>query len=294
MEFRLIEGPGADMPATTAAVESPLPGAAELLRRHLLPFVLSLVGLTSLLLLNQITKQIPLQSHGTPGAEAVEIFWLSIPFMLAMTVPMAVLIAVMWVFVGLPAGREITSKIVPWFVCVLVAAAVVGALLFVWSGEVLPRSNHRLRQLLVKVEGHGGPVEDTFRSEREMTVGELSAGIQALQHADSIGERRAATYQVQLQKIYAIAGSCFVYAWFAAPVGLLFRRSGWGAVAGMSIAIFAVSYVGMILGEDMGDRMLVSPFTAMWTVNLALLICGAAALSWILLEARRTPNPHRE
>src|SRR5881409_3943284 len=79
---------------------------------------------------------------------------------------------------------------------------------------------------------------------------------------------RAATYEVEIQKKYAIATACLVFALVGVPVALRFQRGGVGLVIGVSVAVFAVYYVGLIVGEDLGDQLIVSPFLAMWTPNL--------------------------
>jgi len=44
-----------------------------------------------------------------------------------------------------------------------------------------------------------------------------------------------------------------------------------GLVIGTSLAVFSVYYVGLIGGEELGDRLIVPPFFAMWTPNLIFL-----------------------
>src|SRR2546430_14743548 len=75
---------------------------------------------------------------------------------------------------------------------------------------------------------------------------------------------RAATYEVEIQKKYAIAAACLVFALVGVPVALRFQRGGVGLVIGMSVGVFTVYYVGLIAGEELGDRLLVSPFPALW------------------------------
>jgi len=65
-----------------------------------------------------------------------------------------------------------------------------------------------------------------------------------------------------------------------APLALRFPRGGVGMVIGVSLGIFAVSYVGLIGGEALADKGLMSPFWAMWTANIILFAIG------VLLMAR--------
>src|SRR5438105_12947560 len=81
-----------------------------LLRQHCAPLGFALAALTSLMLLNQIAKQFgSLVGKGLPWGVIVEVFVLSIPFIVATTLPMAVLVAVLYVFTHLAADNEITA-----------------------------------------------------------------------------------------------------------------------------------------------------------------------------------------
>ena len=130
-----------------------------LLRQHVAPLGFALATLTSLMLLNQIAKQFgSLVGKGLPWSVILEVFVLSIPFIVAVTLPMAVLVAVLHVFTHLAGDNEITAMqasgvsvgrvITP----VLGGAAVVALLSFLWNDQVLPRSNHRLRTLQVDIQ----------------------------------------------------------------------------------------------------------------------------------------------
>jgi len=86
---------------------------------------------------------------------------------------------------------------------------------------------------------------------------------------------RAAMYEVEIQKKYALAAACVVFALLGFPVAIRFPRGGIGLVIGMSVVVFAIYYVGLIGGEQAGDRMTLSPFWSMWAANV---VCGVAGL----------------
>jgi len=102
-------------------------------------------------------------------------------------------------------------------------------------------------------------------------------------------QQREAMYQVEIQKKYAIAAACLIFALVGAPVALRFQRGGVGLVIGMSVAVFTVYYVGLIGGEELGNRLIVSPFFAMWTPNV---IFGAAGLAGLWLIRKPGNAPH--
>jgi lipopolysaccharide export system permease protein len=106
------------------------------------------------------------------------------------------------------------------------------------------------------------------------------------QRVDS-ARRRAAIYLVEINKKLAIAFACFVFALIGVPLALRFPRGGAGLVIGTSVIVFAIYYVGLIGGEDLGDRLIVSPFLAMWAPNLLFGVVGTAGL-WATRRASPT------
>src|SRR5437667_3739488 len=100
--------------------------------------------------------------------------------------------------------------------------------------------------------------------------------------------QRAAGYEVEIHKKCAIAAACIIFALVGAPVGLRFQRGGVGLVIGVSLAVFTVYYIGLIGGEELGDRLLVSPFFAMWTPNLLFAVLGLVGL-WRVRKPGSSP-----
>jgi lipopolysaccharide export system permease protein len=458
-----------------------------LLRQHLAPLGFAVSALTALMLLNQVAKRFPeLVGKGLPWSVIGEVFLLSIPFIIAMTLPMAVLVAVLHTMSRLTADSEITAMAANGIGVgriarpVLVGAAAVTLFAFAWNDQVLPRTNHRLRTLLVdiqrkkpsfglkeqvinevvpdqfflraaridratnrlrdvtiydlgeadrrriitadsgrmaytpgqtdlyltlvdgdiqeirrgddaqfnrtffhtnhiRVRGVSNQLvrteEDSYRTDREMTICDMQRSVVAARDdaraahrdadatverdlrrlaglapqtppppppADTSGgaycgllrrlgrwmlptkaqaqtvetpayrvhpqsasplvtlgvtageddralgaRRRAAAYQVEIHKKLAIAGACFVFALLGIPVALRFPRGGAGLVIGVSVLVFAIYYVGLIVGEDLGDRLIVSPFLAMWGTNL---LFGAVGLVGLIVATRSSPT----
>lgn len=129
-----------------------------LLRLHIGPFVFSLAALVMLLLLNELSKKFEqLVGKGLHPSVIAEVFLYSIPWILAQTLPMAVLIAVLYTFNRLASDNEITAMrasgiAMPRLVAPLLVAAGLLAGGMVWfNDEVLPASNHRLAVLLTSI-----------------------------------------------------------------------------------------------------------------------------------------------
>ncbi len=123
-------------------------------REHVGPLLFALTALTSLLMLQYVARQLAnLAGKGLPWNTIGEFFLLSLPFTLAMTLPMAVLVATLFAFGRMAAEHEITALkasgirvralMMPIVGCALLLS--IGMVIF--NDQVLPRANHRLRIL---------------------------------------------------------------------------------------------------------------------------------------------------
>src|SRR5256886_2114561 len=149
-----------------------------ILRQHIPPLFYALAALTFAMLVNQIAKQFGnFVGKGLPWGVIVEVFALSIPFIVAMTLPMAVLVAVLYTFSHLAADNEVTAmkasgiSVGRILVPVLGGATAIGLIAFLWNDQILPRSNHELRTLLVDIQRK----KPTFQL-KEQVINEVVAG----------------------------------------------------------------------------------------------------------------------
>jgi lipopolysaccharide export system permease protein len=129
--------------------------ARYILREHVGHLVFWLTALTSLLLLQYVARQLDkLVGKGLPWSVIGEFLLLSLPFTVAMTLPMALLMATLQAFGRLSAEHEVTAfkasgiGVRSLMAPVLVAAAVLSLLMIGFNDQVLPRANHRLAILL--------------------------------------------------------------------------------------------------------------------------------------------------
>ncbi|MGE0159023.1 MAG: LptF/LptG family permease [Gemmatimonadales bacterium] len=247
----------------------PTLGPRQLLRRHVVPFIVSFISLTALLVAQQWPPA--LSERALTSGAIVEVLVLALPSKLALTIPMAIFLAVSWVFTRL--GREgvlasarlerrgIRRLIMP----VVGAAAVFAALAFVSNTVVLPRANARLVEAL-----NGAPRGLT---ERTMTIGELRAAAENAR-ADAEAQLPATVYEVEIQKKYAIAAGCVILALLAAALAIRFPGGGGKLVLAASSLVFMGYYLLMVAGEVLADEQLLSPLVAMWAANVVLLAFG--------------------
>jgi lipopolysaccharide export system permease protein len=461
-----------------------------ILRQHVPPLLYALAALTFAMLVNQIAKQFGnFVGKGLPWTVIFEVFALSIPFIVAMTLPMAVLVAVLYTFSHLAADNEVTAmkasgiSVQRLLAPVIGGATLVALISLLWNDQILPRSNHQLRTLLVdiqrkkptfqlkeqainevvagqfflraaridpaantlndvtiydlgdperrriiladsgrmaytpggtdlyltlrdgevhevkradpehfnrtfygvnriKVAGVSNTFEQTqndeYRGDREMTIcamqdvvarahqdlervrretlfsvtaelrriaklhpvtpaaadttpppsstycrfvgsikrlilprdaeaaqtparhtppalpalsyaGQQSASPSAYAQRLRAARQRAAVYEVEIQKKLAISAACLIFALLGMPLAIRFPRGGVGLVIGVSLAVFSVYYVGLIGGEELGDRLVVPPFLAMWTPNI-IFLAFSIPLLWAVRRAGSTAH----
>ncbi len=125
-----------------------------IIREHIGPFAFALTALTSLMVLNFISRQFgELVGKGLPWSVIGTFFLLSIPFTLALTVPMSVLVAVLYAYTRLASENEITAfkanGVSPWTIVTpaIMGGVVMSIALLAFNDQVLPRSNHALKTL---------------------------------------------------------------------------------------------------------------------------------------------------
>jgi lipopolysaccharide export system permease protein len=138
-----------------------------ILKEHVGPLVFALSALTSLLLLNFIARKFgDLVGKGLPWSVIGEFMLLSVPFTLAMTLPMAVLVATLHAFSRFAAENEITAfkasdvSMQRLVTPVILASVVLAIGMVLFNDQVLPRANHRLATL----QGNIARVKPTLRA----------------------------------------------------------------------------------------------------------------------------------
>ena len=129
-----------------------------LIRAHLGPFLFSFFALTGVILINTLARRLAdLAGKGLPPRVIAEFFVLALPATLALTFPMAVLVAVLFTFSTLAAENEITAlkasgvDMRRLLAPLLVLATVLTGVMIWFNDRVLPESNHRWSQLIVDI-----------------------------------------------------------------------------------------------------------------------------------------------
>ena len=255
------------------------PTGRQLLRRSATSFAISFTAFTVLLVASFVRRQLPaLNAAGATEGSITEVLWLAVPFTAALTIPMSVFVAVLWEFTRLGAAgalavaRRTRDGMRPLVLPVLAATVGVTVLSFVVTAEIVPRANERLVTVLAQ--------HATAPSDRTMTLAELRAAARAVQHeADRPALVRAARYEVEIQKKFALPAACVVLALVAMTLALSLPRGGATLVVVASLAVFGAYYLMIVTGESLANRLVVSPFIAMWGANALLLAIALLAMS---------------
>ena len=123
-------------------------------REHVGPLVFALSALTSLLMLQYVARQLAnLAGKGLPWNAIAQFFVLSLPFTVAMTMPMAVLVATLYAFGRMAAEHEITAfkasgvRVRTLMLPVMFCALLLSLVMVGFNDQVLSRANHQLRML---------------------------------------------------------------------------------------------------------------------------------------------------
>ncbi|MFQ6092399.1 MAG: LptF/LptG family permease [bacterium] len=126
-----------------------------ILRAHIGPFFFGLAVITFVLVLDFIVDIFDLiLGKGLSALVVLEVFVLNLAWMLALSIPMAVLVATLMVFGRLSADNEITAikaggtSLLTLIKPVLVCAFGLALFLVWFNDRVLPESNHRAKNLM--------------------------------------------------------------------------------------------------------------------------------------------------
>ncbi len=103
---------------------------------------------------------------------------------------------------------------------------------------------------------------------------QLKGELSSAQSREQVTRYMRIRYDIEIQKKFSLAAACLIFVLLGPPIALRFPRGGVGLVIGVSFAVFALYYVGLIGGESLADSRFISPFWAMWGANIILLVVG--------------------
>lgn len=218
-----------------------------LIRAHLGPFLFAFTVLTGLLFLNTVARRYQdVAGKGLPWSAIAEVLVLSFPHIVALTLPMAVLVAVLYTYSEMTAANETTAMAANGAnpVRLLVPLAGVGAILaglmLGFNDRVLPEANHRLKNLLVDI----AQKSPTFEL-REQVMNEIRTGDRRTKYFLQARSIDQATNELTDVAIYDVSNPDRARTIYARRGVMAFNRA--------RTDLFLTLYDGVMHEADMGD-----------------------------------------
>jgi len=118
----------------------------------------------------------------------------------------------------------------------------------------------------------------------EGRIRQNEAHMERIERNKKANEFLIAQYLVEIHKKFAIPAACMIFVLIGAPLGIMARRGGLAVGASYSVFFFIIYWVFLISGENLADKMIVSPAVGMWSGNVFLLICGGVLMVLMLRE----------
>jgi lipopolysaccharide export system permease protein len=166
-----------------------------------------------MLMLNQLAKRFgDLVGKGLPPEVITEVLILFIPFIVALTLPMAVLVAVLYGFTQMGADNELTAmratgvSVLQMLRPVLITGVLLAAANFFFVDQILPKTNLRLLNLQVDIARK----KPTFRLV-EQVLNDLSPSLYWIQ-ASRIEPGTGRMREVAIYDLSVVQGRRIIYA----------------------------------------------------------------------------------
>ena len=102
----------------------------------------------------------------------------------------------------------------------------------------------------------------------------IPASVSCVKDQDSVFKEslteRQAQYLVEIHKKFSTSFACFIFVLIGAPLGIMARKGGIGTGILYSLAFFVIYWICLIGGENLADRLIISPELAMWASNIII------------------------
>ncbi|RKY74203.1 MAG: hypothetical protein DRQ14_02750 [Candidatus Latescibacterota bacterium] len=131
------------------------------------------------------------------------------------------------------------------------------------------KAESRISEIALKLGIRGETTEEILSRARAISRGKLGGMLAQLEVLKSY-RRSINRYEVELHKKYSIPAACIVFVLVGMPLGIRVRRGGLGVGFGLSVGFFVLYWAFLIGGEELADRMLVSPWAMMWAPDLLI------------------------
>lgn len=93
-------------------------------------------------------------------------------------------------------------------------------------------------------------------------------GVKSLVSRLESEESEASKFLVEIHKKFSIPVACLVFALVGGSLGMMAKKGGMGMASILCMGPFLIYWVFLLQGEAMADRLLISPWLAMWLPNI--------------------------
>lgn len=251
------------------------PAERVVLKNSVVSFAIAFFVLTDIMLALSMRRQ----SSSMSGEQWLSVLWYSVPYIAAMTIPMALFVAVLAALNkkgrgAAPSERAGDSARTPRMMPLALLGVLVTVVAYGLNTQVLPKANTELQWL------QSGK-RDGFRGDRSLTPHELQDRWRELEtqlasgrtsRAESNTRELINSYRIEYHKKYAISAACLFLTLFAVSLTRRLRRISIAWQVPICVAVFTGYYMLLIAGESLGDNGTLAPSLAMWSANLTLLL----------------------
>jgi lipopolysaccharide export system permease protein len=218
-----------------------------LLRAHVGPFLFAFVALTGVILINTLAKSMAeLAGKGLPLGVVFEFFVLSLPANIALTLPMSMLVAVLYTFSTLASENEITAlkasgiDLKRMVLPLLVMAAMIAGGMIWFNDRVLPEANYRWRMLMVDVAQ-----TSPLLALQEQVINPIQTSDGLSRYYLQAGRIEATTGRMQDVSIYDVSAQHMSRT--------IYADSGWMGTTGDGTDLVLTLYDGHMREADFND-----------------------------------------
>ncbi|MEX2585581.1 MAG: LptF/LptG family permease [Balneolaceae bacterium] len=122
------------------------------------------------------------------------------------------------------------------------------------------------------------------------TISDIRNETETLHESVRWRDTRIAEYLVEIHKKFSIPFACILFVLIGAPIGMMTRKGNIGFAAIISAVLLTLYFMAIIQGEKWADRLLLTPFTGMWGINILMGVTGILLTLHVSTSLRLSPT----
>jgi LPS export ABC transporter permease LptF len=145
--------------------------------------------------------------------------------------------------------------------------------------EQLRRANFKKDVLILRVNEENFYRDVVYRADREKSylsllkeIKEAQKELNSYPKEDKISrnfvKRRINAILAEINTRFALPFAAIIFVFFAFPIALRYKFTGYGSALGVSFFFFIIYYILLLAGQEIARRSLFNPYIAIWIPNL--------------------------